>query len=119
MPEPAKYKLDPRHLLQGITGADHSLPTFDGLSTDPKDHLIDFDTDSMEKHADVRVYFWQVGDELQRLGSEFIARPDLDFILPTSRSVYCTMPSLSEREGSFSRSPGQMDRGELPSFGLS
>jgi len=78
MPEPAKYKLDPRHLLQGITGADHSLPTFDGLSTDPKDHLIDFDTDSMEKHADVRVYFWQVGDELQRLGSEFIARPDLD-----------------------------------------
>ena len=78
MPEPAKYKLDPRHLLQGITGADHSLPTFDGLSTDPKDHLIDFDTDSMEKHADVRVYFWQIGNELQRLGSECIARPDLD-----------------------------------------
>jgi hypothetical protein len=78
MSKPTKHELDPRHLLQGITGADYSLPIYDGLSTNPLDHLIDFDTDSMEKHADVRVYFWQIGDELQRLGSEFIARPDLD-----------------------------------------
>ena len=77
MTEP-KHKPHLRHLLQGITGADHSLPVFDGLSSNPMDHLLDFDTDSMERHADVRVYFWQIGDELQRLGSELIARPDLD-----------------------------------------
>ena len=52
----------------GITGADFTLPLFDGLSDDPKDYLIDLDTPSMERCPDVRVYFWMVGDEVQRVG---------------------------------------------------
>ena len=50
---------------QGITGSDDTLPYFDGTSTDPKDHFIDLDTDSMETAQDVRVYFWLVGHEIQ------------------------------------------------------
>jgi hypothetical protein len=46
----------------GVTGADTSLPCFDGTSTDPKDFLIDLDTDSMEKAADVRSYFYLVAE---------------------------------------------------------
>jgi hypothetical protein len=46
---------------QGVTGADPSLPTFDGSSTNPDDHLIQLDDDSMETAPDVRVYFWLVG----------------------------------------------------------
>jgi hypothetical protein len=51
----------PELLEQGVTGADTSLPIFDGLSNDPKDYLIDLDTSSMEDCPDVRVYFWKVG----------------------------------------------------------
>jgi hypothetical protein len=51
-------------LEQGITGADLTLPYFDGRSTNPLDHLIDLDTDSMETAPDVRVYFWSVGATL-------------------------------------------------------
>jgi len=50
---------------QGVTGVDNTLPYFDGTSTDPKDHFIDLDTDSMETAPDVRVYFWLVGHEIQ------------------------------------------------------
>lgn len=48
-------------LTPGITGADLSLPIFDGRSDNPADHLIDLETDSMEKYLDVRLYFWLVG----------------------------------------------------------
>jgi hypothetical protein len=51
-------------LQQGITGADLTLPYFDGRSTNPLDHLIDLDTDSMETAPDVRVYFWSDGATL-------------------------------------------------------
>ena len=37
---------------------------FDGLSTNPADHLIDLDTDSMERCPDVRVYFWTIGERV-------------------------------------------------------
>ena len=33
---------------QGVTGVDDAWPYFDGTSTDPKDHFIDLNTDSME-----------------------------------------------------------------------
>jgi hypothetical protein len=55
----------PIWLEQGITGADLSLPLFDGTSGNPLDHLIDVDTPSMETCPDVRVYFWNVGMELK------------------------------------------------------
>jgi hypothetical protein len=53
--------IHPVALELGITGADLSLPLFDGTSTDPADYLIKFDDDSMEKYPDVRAYFWMVG----------------------------------------------------------
>jgi len=62
----------------GITGADFTLPLFDGLSDDPKDYLIDLDTPSMERCPDVRVYFWMVGDEVQRVGQGNNRPPELD-----------------------------------------
>jgi len=49
---------------EGITGADIDLPLFDGTSSDPKDYLIDLESDSMEKYPDVRIYFWMVGQIL-------------------------------------------------------
>jgi hypothetical protein len=52
----------PELLRQGVTGADCALPIFDGTSTNPHDHLIDFDTPSMERCPDVRVYFHSVGE---------------------------------------------------------
>lgn len=48
-------------LEQGVTGADTSLPTFDGTSTNPNDHLMELDNDSGETIPDVRVYFWLIG----------------------------------------------------------
>lgn len=45
-----------------MTGADLTLPVFDGTSTNPNDHLIDLDTPSMETCPDVRVYFHYVGE---------------------------------------------------------
>jgi hypothetical protein len=56
-------------LEPGITGADLSLPLFDGTSTDPADYLIDLDTDSMEKYPDVRIYFWTV-TETKRIAED-------------------------------------------------
>jgi hypothetical protein len=52
----------PDLLRQGVTGSDCSLPMFDGTSTNSHDHLIDFDTPSMERYPDVRVYFHSVGE---------------------------------------------------------
>jgi hypothetical protein len=49
---------------RSITGADLSIPIFDGKSVNPNDHLIDLDTDSMETALDVRCYFWMLGDLL-------------------------------------------------------
>jgi hypothetical protein len=62
-------EVDAELLKPGITGVDPDLPLFDGLSTNPADHLIDLDTDSMERCPDVRVYFWTIGQmvEGQRL----------------------------------------------------
>lgn len=59
-------ELDPELLEPGITGSDFTLPLFDGLSTNPADHLIDLDTDSMERCPDVRAYFWSVGEAVIR-----------------------------------------------------
>lgn len=57
--------IDPIHgLTRSITGADHSVPIFNGMSTDPKDCLIELDDDSMERLADVRVYLAHVGSTL-------------------------------------------------------
>lgn len=58
-----KTQTYPQWLEQGITGADLTLPLFDGTSKNPLDHLIDVDTPSMETRPDVRVYFWFVGWE--------------------------------------------------------
>ena len=57
--------LNPEMVKLGITGADLTLPLFDGTSTDPSDYLINFDDDSMEKHPDVRMYFWSVGQAIE------------------------------------------------------
>jgi hypothetical protein len=61
---------NPGSIEQGLTGIDLSLPIFDGLSTDPDQHLIDLDTESMERHADVRMYFWIIGHSLQEAETE-------------------------------------------------
>jgi hypothetical protein len=70
--------ISPDLLKLGITGADFTLPIFDGLSTNPSDYLIDIDTDSMEKYPDVRIYFWMIGDELQRVGLVLERPPELE-----------------------------------------
>jgi hypothetical protein len=62
--DPDSPTLVARLLEEGITGADYTLPIFDGLSTNPADHLIDLDTDSMERYPDVRVYFWTIGEKV-------------------------------------------------------
>lgn len=46
---------------QGITGADLSIPFFDGKGTQSEAFLIDIDTPSMEREPDVRAYFWMLG----------------------------------------------------------
>jgi hypothetical protein len=68
----------PSLLRPGITGADFTIPLFDGLSSDPKDYLIDLDTDSMGKCPDVRVYFWLVGYETLRNAQVDQPRPEHD-----------------------------------------
>jgi hypothetical protein len=70
--------IHPSLLKPGITGADFTLPLFDGLSSDPKDYLIDLDTDSMEKYPDVRVYFWMVGHETLMNAQVDQPRPEHD-----------------------------------------
>ena len=55
-------KTHPALLEQGLTGADFTLPLFDGTSVNPHDHLIDIDTPSMETCPDVRVYFYRIGE---------------------------------------------------------
>ena len=59
---------NPKDLEAGVTGADLTLPIFDGTSINPDDHLIDLDTPSMESCPDVRVYFEYVGVETQKDG---------------------------------------------------
>jgi hypothetical protein len=63
---PMINELGPELLEPGITGSDYTLPLFDGLSTNPADHLIDLDTDSMERCPDVRPYFWTIGERVVR-----------------------------------------------------
>jgi hypothetical protein len=66
---------------QGIIGDSHSSPYFDRTSKDPKDHIIDLDTDSMEIAPDVRVYFWLVGHDIKdepETPSDFEARVIFD-----------------------------------------
>jgi hypothetical protein len=58
--------INPKFLQPGITGADLTLPIFDGTSANPHDHLIDLDTPSMESCPDVRVYFALVGSVITK-----------------------------------------------------
>jgi hypothetical protein len=58
-------QLEPSVFGPGVTGADLSVPVFDGTSSDPHDYLIDLETDSMERHPDIRSYFHWVGDLIQ------------------------------------------------------
>lgn len=55
--KPTPAVLQPQVFGQGVTGADLSLPIFDGTSTHSEDYLIDLDSDSMETAPDVRSYF--------------------------------------------------------------
>jgi hypothetical protein len=73
-----KMELDTKWLKPGVTGVDFGLPLFDGQSTNPADHIIDLDTDSMERCADVRVYFWSVGDQLQCERQAELDEPDIE-----------------------------------------
>jgi hypothetical protein len=54
-------KPHPAWLSQGITGSRIPATLFDGSSTNPKDHLIELEDDSMETEPDVRVYFHLIG----------------------------------------------------------
>jgi len=47
-----------------MTTMKRSLPILGGLSTNPEDPFIDVDTDSMETAPDVRVYCWNIGDDI-------------------------------------------------------
>jgi hypothetical protein len=79
--KPTPAQLEPRVFGPGVTGVDLSLPVFVGTSTDPHDYLIDLDTDSMERYADVRSYFHWVGDLIQDRSTpptEFEARKRYD-----------------------------------------
>jgi hypothetical protein len=58
-------QLEPSVFGLGMTGADLSVPVFDGTSSDPHDYLIDLETDSMERYPDIRSYFHWVGDLTQ------------------------------------------------------
>jgi hypothetical protein len=73
-----QVELDANLPKPGITGIDPDLPLFDGLSTDPADHLIDLDTDSMERCPDVRVYFWTIGNKVQRQKQHDLKEPDIE-----------------------------------------
>lgn len=76
--QPAQVELDADLLKPGITGVDPDLPLFDGLSVDPTDHLIDLDTDSMERCSDVRVYFWTIGNKVQRQKQHDLNEADIE-----------------------------------------
>jgi len=80
-------------------GADLTLPIFDGLSLDPKDHLIDLETDSMERCVDVRVYFWQVGDMLRTMDEDPDSESQLDFESPDDPESRLEYDSKLVREG--------------------
>lgn len=71
--DPVKVNVRPDDLEEGITGADLDLPLFDGTSSNPKDYLIDLESDSMEKYPDVRIYFWMVG---QILDGDCVVQPN-------------------------------------------
>jgi hypothetical protein len=60
-------------LSRSITGADLTLPIFDGTSTDPSQCLIELDNDCMEKFADVRLYFWCVGSSFETYAQQSAA----------------------------------------------
>jgi hypothetical protein len=64
-PPQEKQLAHARHLAQGITGSDPTLPLFEGTTTNLADHLIEFDGSSIETAPDVRVYFWMIGKRLQ------------------------------------------------------
>lgn len=67
--EPALPLSQPRQ-RKGITGIDLSIPIYDGTSQNAADHLIDLDSESMERYPDVRAYFWKVGREVKLQGKE-------------------------------------------------
>jgi hypothetical protein len=72
---PVQVDVLPEFLEPGITGADLTLPLFDGTSSNPEDYLIDLESDSMERYPDVRSYFWRVGQALELLDDVEIEQP--------------------------------------------
>jgi hypothetical protein len=78
-------ELDAGLLQPGITGVDLDLPLFDGRSSDPADYIIDLDTDSMERHADVRVYFYNVGQNVQSMSQWELGLPNI--VRPTDHTL--------------------------------
>jgi len=72
---PVQVDVLPEFLEPGITGADLNLTLFDGTSLNPEDYLIDLDSDSMEKHPDVRIYFWRVGLAMERVNEIDVEQP--------------------------------------------
>lgn len=60
--KPTAAQSEPWILRQGVTGADSSIPVFDGTSLDPHDFLIDLESDSMERYPDIRSCFHLVGE---------------------------------------------------------
>lgn len=78
VPKPIELELDPDLSEPGVTGVGFDLPLFDGQSTDPADHIIDLDTDSMERCADVRVHFWNVGQQVQSERAWYNDQPDAE-----------------------------------------
>jgi len=88
--QPVQVELDADLLKPGITGVDPDSPLFDGLSIDPADHLIDLDTDSMERCPDVRVYFWTIGNKVQRQKQHDLKEADIERPIdnPESLMIY-------------------------------
>lgn len=78
--KPTPAALEPLIFGPGVTGANPSIPIFDGTSLNPKDYLIDLETDSMETYPDIRSYFYWVGDKAQAAS----VRP----VEPEERKIY-------------------------------
>lgn len=85
MSEPEGTELNADLLELGITGADLTLPLFDGRSDNPLDHVIDSNTDSMERCPDVRIYFWNIGQRVLKRDTWGFEDPGMD--RPTDPSL--------------------------------
>ena len=89
MSESVGTELDADLLESGITGGEFTLPLFDGRSDNPVDHIIDLDTDSMERCPDVRVYFWMIGQRVLQHDTWGFDDPETDRPTdPTLRPQY-------------------------------